>query len=206
MKNQIGTIAMLSIVSYIAAQILSDISSLKIAAFMGLSIDAGTFIYPFTFTIRDLIHKIWGKAIARKIIITSAVINLFMAIFFQFVIWLPSDPSWGLQDQFAAILGPVWRIVIASILAEVISELADTEAYHYFIARISKKFQWARVLFSNFIAIPLDSLIFSFVAFYGLLPVEVVWSIVLANILVKGAFTLLSLPLIYLSKDESKSY
>jgi queuosine precursor transporter len=206
MKNQISTIAMLSIVSYIAAQILSDVSSLKIASFMGLSIDAGTFIYPFTFTIRDLIHKIWGKAMARKIIITAAVINLFMALFFQFVIWLPSDPSWGLQDQFATILGPVWRIVIASILAEVISELVDTEAYQYFIDKISKKFQWARVLFSNFIAIPLDSLIFSFVAFYGQLPIEVVWSIVLANILVKGAFTLLSLPLIYLTKDESKAY
>jgi queuosine precursor transporter len=206
MKNQISTIAMLSIVSYIAAQILSDVSSLKIASFMGLSIDAGTFIYPFTFTIRDLIHKIWGKAMARKIIITAAVINLFMALFFQFVIWLPSDPSWGLQDQFATILGPVWRIVIASILAEVISELVDTEAYQYFIDKISKKFQWARVLFSNFIAIPLDSLIFSFVAFYGQLPIEVVWSIVVANILVKGAFTLLSLPLIYLTKDESKAY
>jgi hypothetical protein len=37
----------------IAAQILSDVASLKIALIAGFSIDAGTFIYPLTFTISD---------------------------------------------------------------------------------------------------------------------------------------------------------
>ncbi|NMC40369.1 MAG: TonB-dependent receptor [Bacteroidales bacterium] len=39
--------------AYIAAQILSDIGSLKIAWVAGFSIDGGTFIYPLTFTLRD---------------------------------------------------------------------------------------------------------------------------------------------------------
>ena len=40
--------------AYIAAQMLSDIASLRIVKFAGLSMDAGTLIYPFTFTLRDL--------------------------------------------------------------------------------------------------------------------------------------------------------
>ena len=46
---------------YIAAQIISDVASLKIAVLFGLSIDAGTFIYPITFTLRDLVHKRLGS-------------------------------------------------------------------------------------------------------------------------------------------------
>ncbi|MCP4629944.1 MAG: queuosine precursor transporter [bacterium] len=186
---------------YIAAQLLSDIASLKITLLAGFSMDAGTFIYPLTFTIRDLVHKRLGKPAARNIIFLAAGINLFMALFFHFIAWLPQDPTWGLAKEFSVILGPVWRIVIASIIAEVFSELLDTEIYHLWQSRITKKYQWMRVLSSNAVSIPIDSLIFCWGAFGFLLPHDVVWSIFFANVIVKGAVTLLSLPSIYLVKE-----
>jgi uncharacterized PurR-regulated membrane protein YhhQ (DUF165 family) len=57
------------------------------------------------------------------------------------------------------------------------------------------------VLISNSVSVPLDSLIFCWVAFGGALPSPVVWSIVFSNVLVKGATTLLTLPAIYLVPD-----
>ena len=198
----IPTSAIVVISVYIAAQLLSDIGSLKIAWIAGFSVDAGTFIYPLTFTIRDLVHKQLGKAAARRLIILAAGINLFMVVFFQFAAWLPTDPSWGLGKEFATILGPVWRIVIASIVAEVISELIDTEVYHIWVSRITRKYQWARVLASNAVSIPIDSLIFCWGAFGGALPHSTVWSIFLANVMIKGAVTMVSLPAIYLVKEN----
>jgi uncharacterized integral membrane protein (TIGR00697 family) len=198
----IRTSAIVVISVYIAAQLLSDIGSLKIAWVGGFSVDAGTFIYPLTFTIRDLIHKQLGKAAARTIIILAAAINLFMVVFFQFAAWLPQDPSWGLGKEFAAILGPVWRIVIASIMAEVISELIDTEVYHFWVSRITRKHQWARVLSSNAVSIPIDSLIFCWGAFGLALPHLTVWSIFFANVFIKGLVTVVSLPAIYLVKEK----
>ena len=200
--NSIHTSALIVISIYIAAQILSDIGSLKIARMAGFSIDAGTFIYPLTFTIRDLIHKQLGKAAARTVIVAAAVINLLMVVFFEFAAWLPQDPSWGLGAEFAAILGPVWRIVIASIVAEVVSELIDTEIYHLWVSRVTRKHQWLRVLFSNAISIPIDSLIFCWGAFGFALPAAVVWSIFLANVIIKGLVTMVSLPAIYLVKEK----
>ena len=197
----IPTAGIVVISLYIAAQLLSDIASLKITLIAGFSIDAGTFIYPLTFTLRDLVHKRLGKLAARKIVVLAAGINLFMALFFHFVAWLPQDPTWGLAKEFSAILGPVWRIVIASIVAEVFSELIDTEIYHLWQSRISRRYQWMRVLSSNTVSIPVDSLIFCWGAFGWLLPHEVVWSIFLANVIVKGAVTLISLPTIYLVKE-----
>ena len=198
----IQTAGIVVISIYIAAQLLSDIASLKITLIAGFSMDAGTFIYPLTFTIRDLIHKRLGKTAAQTVIVLAAAVNLFMALFFHFTAWLPQDPSWGMGKEFSAILGPVWRIVIASIIAEVFSELLDTEIYHLWQSRITKRYQWLRVLASNAASIPLDSMIFCWVAFGFVLPHHVVWSIFYANVLVKGAVTILSLPSIYLVKEQ----
>ncbi len=199
--------SLLSVCLYIAAQMLADVASLKIALIPAgpigsLSIDGGTFIYPLTFTLRDLVHKILGKRAARLLIVAAAGINLFMAALFAFVSWLPPDPSWGLQAEFAAILGPVWRIVVASIVAEVVSELLDTEIYHLWVTRVTTRYQWARVLTSNAVSVPVDSLIFAWIAFGSTLPAGVVWSIFWSNVLVKGAVTLFSLPGIYLVPER----
>lgn len=194
----------LVISAYIAAQMLSDVLSLKIALVAGFSVDAGTFIYPFTFTLRDLVHKLLGRMAARTVIVAAAVINLVMAGLFFFAAWLPPDPTWPLQREFAAVLTPAWRIVLASIAAEAVSELTDTEVYHLWVSRITQRFQWMRVLVSNAISVPLDSLLFCWGAFGGLLPAATIWSIFWANVLMKGGVTLLSLPGIYLVPERGR--
>lgn len=167
--------------------------------------DAGTLVYPITFTLRDLVHKVAGKSGARAIIIAAAAINLFMAALFWFVSQLPYDPSAGPQPDWNAVLSPVWRIVIASIIAEVFAELTDTEVYHFWVTKITRRFQWLRVLVSNAISVPLDSLIFVWLAFGGVFPASVVWSIFQANVLLKGAVTVVSLPTIYVVRKERDS-
>jgi len=198
----LSTAGIILVSLYIAAQIISDVASLKIAVVFGLAVDAGTFIYPITFTLRDLVHKRLGKQAARLVIVLAGAINLFMAAFFAFSAWLPGDPSWGLAGDFSRILGPVWRIVIASIAAEIAAEMVDTEVYHLWVTRITRRHQWARVLVSNMFSVPLDSLIFCWAAFGGLLPASTVWSIFLANIIVKGLVTFLSIPGIYLVRER----
>ncbi|MBP6017237.1 MAG: queuosine precursor transporter [Candidatus Promineofilum sp.] len=193
---------------------LSDIASLKIGIVAGFAVDMGTFIYPITFTLRDVVHKTLGKRNAQTLIIMAAVINLVMAVYLAWAARVPSDPSWGLGESFSAILGPVWRIVTASILAEIVSELVDTEVYHWFVTKVTTRYQWARVLASNSVSIPIDNLIFAVGAFGPLpglennplsLPWAVVWQIFVFNLLVKFVVTLVSLPLIYTTADPDWS-
>jgi uncharacterized integral membrane protein (TIGR00697 family) len=190
--------------AYIAAQILADITSLKIVWFLGFSMDAGTLIYPITFTLRDLVHKKMGKRAARTIIVTAAAINVIMALLFWLVSAMPYDVNAGPQPDWNAVLSPVWRIVVASIIAEVIAELIDTETYHLWVTRITTRYQWMRVIASNAISVPIDSLIFCWIAFGGILPSAVVWSIVLSNVLLKGFVTIVSIPLIYTVKESTE--
>lgn len=194
--------------AYVAAQILADVASLRILSVGGFSVDGGTLIYPFTFTIRDLVHKIAGKETARLVIFLAAAINLVMAGVFRFVAALPADLEVGTQTEFGSVLAPVWTIVAASIIAEVVSELIDTEVYQRWVGRFGNRIQWGRVLASNTIAIPIDSALFVWLAFGGLLPassglaVDVLLSIFWANVLIKGAFTLISIPWIYLVRPS----
>lgn len=195
--------AVLVVASYIAAQMLADVASLKIGVVMGLAVDMGTFIYPLTFTLRDVVHKTLGKRNAQVLILAAGALNLLMAAYLMWAAAVPSDPSWGLGAEFALILAPVWRIVLASIAAEVLSELLDTEVYQWFVSRVTRRYQWARVLLSNAVSVPIDNLVFSVGAFGWSLPWDVVWQIFLLNLLVKFGITLVSLPMIYLTKDRA---
>jgi hypothetical protein len=202
--HRIAPSIVIVVAAYIAAQMLADIASLKIGLVLGLAVDMGTFIYPITFTLRDVIHKVLGRRNSRVVIVSAGIINLFMAGYLMWAASVPSDAGWGLGREFSAILAPVWRIVIASIVAEVFSELVDTEIYHWFVTCITRRCQWLRVLVSNGISVPIDNLVFAVGAFALTLPWGVVWQIFVFNLLVKYTVTLLSLPLIYLVEENGE--
>jgi len=211
-------IAVVVVAAYAAAQMIADITSVKIGTVAGLAVDMGTFIYPITFTLRDLVHKVLGKKNAQALIIVAAVINLLMVLYTAWAASVPvdplSDPDGSFGAAYSMVFGPLWRITIASILAEVVSELVDTEAYHWFVTRITRRKQWARVLVSNAISVPIDNAIFAIGAFGALpllqdhfltVPWAVVGEIFIFNLLVKFAVTLVSLPMIYLTPDRDWS-
>ncbi len=184
--------------AYVAAQMMADIASLRIISVGGFAVDAGTLIYPFTFTLRDMVHKIGGKSAARTLIWLAAGINVFMAAFFWLVASWPADLTTGPQLGFGDVLAPVWGIVVASIVAEVVAELIDTEAYSMWVRRFGEPHQWGRVLVSNGIAIPVDSAIFVGLATaFGIFPAEVAWSIFWVNVIFKGVIAVISIPMIY---------
>jgi queuosine precursor transporter len=187
---------------YVAAQLLSNVTSLRILMIAGFSMDAGTLIYPFTFTLRDLVHKTGGIKVARAVVITAAAANLFMAGLYWLVAKLPPDMSVGSQLEFGQVLSPTWRLVFASIAAQIVSELVDGQVYQVWVNKVGHKLQWMRVLTSNSVSVPLDSALFCGLAFIGRMPLVVVVSIFWANVILKGITTLVSLPWIYLVREK----
>ena len=200
-KKQIWTIVLL-VSGYITLQLIADVTASKIIDVFGIVFPAGTFIFALTFTWRDAIHKRLGKEWARASILCAALCNLLMIGYFKLAIDLPQAIFWQNQEAFNSILGIVWRITIASILAELASELVDTEIYHLFVTKITKRYQWLRVLFSNIISIPIDSIIFGLIAFYGQMPIMAIASLCFGQVVFKMLVTVISLPLIYMVKEK----
>lgn len=202
--------AVVVVAAYIAAQMMADVASLKIGVVAGLAVDMGTFVYPVTFTLRDLVHKTLGKRNAQALIIAAAVINLVMVLYLMWSAAVPSAPESFGGAEFSVIFAPLWRIVCASIIAELVSELVDTEIYHLFVSRVTTRFQWLRVLVSNSVSVPIDNLLFVLIAFspFAFLGAQLVdswavaWEIFVFNLLMKYGVTVVSMPLIYLSPDR----
>lgn len=202
-KNNLSFLTILIICSYIACQMISNIASVKIANVLSLAVDGGTFLYPLAFTIRDMAHKTIGKKNTQKLIIVSAIINIFTPIYFYIISQIPADKSWEFDEAFKTTLSPVIRISIASIIASTLSEFVDTEIYHFFTTKITKKYQWLRVLISNAFSIPVDNFLFVMVAFWGVLPIDALIGIFIFNFFVKYAVTIISVPMIYLVKEKN---
>ena len=203
-------VAIVAIGAYAGAQVIAQVTSLKIGVVWDQAVDMGTFVYPITFTLRDVVHKVVGRHAARTLILTCAAVNLFLAAYLGWTASVESDPAWGLGAEYEAVLGPIWRIVLASLAAMVISELIDTEVYHLFVTRVTRRHQWARVLVSNAVSIPVDNLVFAVGAFAPItllgsdgLPWATVWSIFWVNLWVKGLVSVASIPLIYTTKDRN---
>ena len=201
-KNNLSFLTILIICSYIACQMISNISSVKIANVLSLAVDGGTFLYPLAFTIRDMAHKTIGKKNTQKLIIVSAIINIFTPIYFYIISQIPAAKSWEFDEAFKMTLSPVIRISIASIIASTLSEFVDTEIYHFFVSKITKKYQWLRVLISNAFSIPVDNFLFVAIAFFKVLPINALIGIFIFNFFVKYAVTVISVPMIYLVKEK----
>ena len=190
---------------YIFLQMAADIAAAKVIVIGKIVMDAGI-IYSLTFTWRDLIHKQLGRKAARTAIILAGIINVIMVLYFMFVVKLPAESSWadlGGQKAFEFVFGIVPRIVIASIIAEIVSELVDTEVYQWWVGGVGKRRpQWMRVVISNSISIPIDSVIFPLVGFLGTLPFSVLIIMMLSNILTKAVITAISFWMIYLVPEK----
>lgn len=203
-EYKLSFISIIIIGSYIACQMISNIASVKIANVLSLAVDGGTFLYPLAFTIRDMAHKTIGKKNTQKLIIVSSIINIFSPIYFYIVSNIPADSSWQFNEAFQLTLSPVLRIAIASIVGSTVAELVDTEIYHFFVTKITKRYQWLRVLISNAFSIPVDNLLFVVIAFYGALPFDALLGIFIFNFFVKYAVTIVSVPMIYLVKENKE--
>jgi len=119
----------------------------------------GTLIFGVVFTLRDRMHRN-GRRYVYAVIGMTAVLMMI---------------------ESAAIDVPM-RIIIASLVAIVLSETADTEMYQRFIRR-----NWyTRVAISNAVSIPLDSLVFNTIAFLGVFSLPVLASIIFGEIVVKA--------------------
>lgn len=207
-KKQIWTIVAL-VGGYILCQAIADIGATKLIQIAGVTMPAGTLIFAVTFTLRDMVHKRLGVQWARACIFMAGAFNILMSGYLALMAKIAAPLFFTMGEAWDSIFAIVPAIVIGSITAEMVSELVDTEVYKLWKNNAPELPQWSRVLVSNAISLPLDSLIFAtlgFVVLPGLfgaesLPLIAAMSLVTGQIILKGIVTIVSLPAIYLVKD-----
>jgi len=177
--------------------ILSNIASTKITSFGWLSFDGGMLLFPLAYIFGDILTEVYGYARARRVIWIGFAMNILMVATFWIVGKLPADPMWGLQESFDSILGVVWRIVLASLVAYLVGEFTNSYLLAKLKIKTKGKMLWLRTIGSTVVGQFLDTTIFLLIAFAGFLPWSLIGVIWLTNYIFKILIEILLLPITY---------
>jgi queuosine precursor transporter len=130
-------------------------------------VNVGTLFFGITFTQRDRVHR-FGRAVVYRMIVAAALANVAAAL----------------------LVGTPWRYIAVSFLAIVVSEAANTEVYQSLLHR-----RWfTRVAGSNAVAAPLDTIIFTTLAFAGESFATAMWmtQVIVTDVIVKYSASLVA--------------
>jgi queuosine precursor transporter len=186
-------------VMFCTALVVSNIIAGKLwAAPLGLTLTAGATLFPIVYIIGDVLPEVYGLAATRRVIWLGFAANLFAVLFFYICIVLPYPPFWQNQTAFETVLGFTPRLLLASLLAY----LAGTNVNAWIMVKMkaltSGRWLWTRTITSTIFGEGVDSTIFMLVAFVGVVPLEVLPSMIMSQALFKTIYEIIATPVTYL--------
>lgn len=183
--------------------IIANVQVLKTVELFGQVSTLGNIIYGTSFLATDILSEKYGKKDARKGVymgmFTLLVTALLMTVSIQFI---PHESDF-VQDSLVNVFGIVPRIALASLIAYFVSQMHDTWAYDFWKKRSQHIF--VRNNLSTLVSQLIDSVIFTFIAFYGVFEMDVFISIMITTYVFKLIVAILDTPFIYIARKIDKS-
>jgi len=185
---------------YITALIASNTLGIKLMPLpWGMHLSVAIFTFPFVFLTTDVIGELYGKKMA-KLFVSVGFFSLVLFTVFNFLaIVMPSSSDFYFLNSYHDIFGLSIRFTIASLMAFVVAEYQDVVSFFFFkkLSRPGKMF-WLRSNLSNLWSQFLDTVIWTVIAYAGVIPVKAIIGIIIPWWLFKFVVGFLETPLSYL--------
>ena len=179
--------------------IVANIIAVKLISVFGWVVPAGIIAYPLTFLFTDVIAELYGRKIASRVVWAGFGANILMVILiFGGRLLPPAEAIWEGQPAYESILGTVPRIVLASMIAYLISQHYDVFAFHFWRQKTKGRFLWLRNNASTMVSQALDTGLFITIAFWGTVPTAVVTEMLLTQYVMKLIIAACDTPFCYL--------
>ena len=195
MKKQVSLTFMLAGLLFTVCLVTANIVEQKLIRLGPLEATAGLLIFPVSYIVNDLIAEVWGYRKARLVIWYGFFLNFLAVAIFQLSIRLPASANFPHADAFELVLGNTLRITSASFVAFLTGSFLNA----YIMSRMKIRQQGRhfsiRAVVSTLVGEGADSLVFFFLAFYGVLPNGELLTLVLTQAALKTAYEILALPL-----------
>ena len=144
--------------------ILSNIVSTKGVQVGPLVTDGAFFLFPAAYVIGDVISECYGFRAARRAVWTGFLAMIIAVSTFYVAILLPAASFYEGQAAFAATLGLVPRIVVASLSGYAAGQLLNAWLLTLMKDRLGERGLWKRLLGSTVVGEFGDTLIFCLIA------------------------------------------
>jgi uncharacterized integral membrane protein (TIGR00697 family) len=195
MKITVSTNFLFAGILFAACLLISNILAVKIIMIGPWAAPAGVLIFPISYIINDVIAEVWGYKKARLIIWAGFAVNIIAILFYSLSIAMPSAPFWGNQNAYATILSNTPRIAAASLVAYLVGSFMNAWVMSSVkVLTHGKNFSFRAVL-STIAGEGIDSTLFISIAFAGLVPSNMLLTMILTQTFIKVGFEVIALPL-----------
>lgn len=179
---------------------------------LSFNMSAGVLNWPLVFIMTDIINEYYGVKGVKFLSYLAAIIISFAFLMVGFAMWLqPSDfwvqqtingESLNMSNAFQGIFGQGMWIIVGSITAFLIGQIADVGIFHKIKKHTGEKKLWLRATGSTVVSQFIDSFVVIFIAFYLNPQYNWSWQMVaaigLVNYSYKFVVALLMTPILYL--------
>jgi queuosine precursor transporter len=155
--------------------------------------DGGALLFPLTYVLGDVLAEIYGFRRALHAVWVGFGLAALAVVTFFLVGVAPAAPGYENQEAFTAVLGFVWRIVLASFTGYLVGQFLNAYVLVW-LKRRSGGPLWRRLVGSTVVGEFADTVLFAVIAFGGLFTVGQLVSFTVTGYLYKVVVELACLP------------
>ena len=178
---------------FFACMITSNILATRTMEISFIALPCSILTFPILFIVNDILSEIYGYKLTKDVIYLGFIINLVVVVLYQVAMIFPSNsPN---APAFAALLSTTPRLFVAGLISYMAGNLLNSKI----LVKLKEKYHnllFVRVVGSTVIGVTVDSVIFILVSFYGVLPNELVVTMICCQIVFKVLYELIFYPVI----------
>jgi len=204
-RDRYGLPALVSM--YIAYLMTANVIASRVSEFhivIAMFLPGGVITYPFVAQAIDMINEIYGRRSAYVAILLALTANVILTLFVLMLATVPPAP-WltDLDEAWRFFFFQTPRIIIASYIAFLVAELLDATVFGEIKRRLYRyevttrnvvAGALARSMTTDVVNMVVDTVVFYPLAFYGVVPTEVLIPMMLYGSLTKALITALDTP------------
>lgn len=179
---------------FVAVLLITNVVAPKLVPIGPFVFTAWIFLFPISYIFGDILTEVYWYAKTKKIIWYGFIASFLMAIYFMIIVALPTVSGSEFQNSFSVVLGQVPRIVVASLLAYLAWEFMNSYVMSKMKVKQKWKNFWTRAVASTIVWQWVDTIIFVFIALYGVVPTDVLITTIRSWYLFKVVYEIIISP------------
>src|SRR5574344_647331 len=204
--QSVSVLFMLFSILFCVCLIAANLLETKQIAAGPISLTGGLIVFPVSYIINDCVCEVWGYRKARLLIWTGFAMNFFFVTVGAICDMIPGAPYWTNQEEFHAIFGLAPRIAVASFIAFLCGSFINAYVMSKMKLRDGDKRFSARAILSTVFGESADSVIFFPLALGGVVPLEALPGMMIAQVILKTLYEVIALPVTIRIVRKLKDY
>ena len=178
---------------FCASIIVSNILATKTLEFEFIALPCSILTFPVLFIVNDILSEIYGYKMTRDVIYLGFIINIIAIALYHLAMAFPSSSPNAPAPAFAMLLSTTPRLFIAGVISYMLGNILNSKV----LVKLKERYNdqlFVRCILSTAIGETVDSIIFISISFVGVLPNDLILTMICCQIVFKVLYELLAYP------------